>query len=259
MVTGVNGNVSTTMPMCEPCVLGKMTRQPFSGTRPVTTRLLERIHSDVCGAPSLEDLEGNKYFVTFIDDYTRVVMVFLIRAKSEVFEKFKIYQSRVETHFNNKIERLRCDGGGEYCSNVFKQYLKERGVVVEYTAAYNPEQTGVAERMNRTIMDRVRSMMAEANADDKLWGEAVMAATYLVNRSPTVALNSKTPFEMYFGRKPDVGNLRVWGCRAYVHVPKQRRKKKIANVAVPGMMVGYEINGYRILTPMTMWWWCQDT
>lgn len=249
LVEGVKDDVRNTLAKCEPCMMGKMTRQPFSNTRPKTSRPLERIHSDVCG-PMNEDLEGNRYYVSFLDDYTHLTMTFLMKKKSEVFEKFKTFHARVQSHFKERLEYFRCDGGGEYKSKEFQSYMREHGITIEYTAAYNPELNGVSERLNRTLMDKVRSMMTDSSLPSNMWGEAVMAATYLLNRSPTVALKNKTPFEMYYGRKPNIANLKVWGCKAYIHVPKERRTKLEPHCTI-GIMVGYDINGYRILNPRT--------
>ena len=123
--------------------------------------------------------------------------------------------------------------------------MADHGIRAEYNIPYNLELNGVAERMNRTLVEKARTMMHESQLPKSLWSEAIMAATYLVNRSPTAALVKKTPFEMWHKRQPDISNLRVFGCRAFVHIPKEKRKK-FDQASTEAVMVGYDINGYRL-------------
>lgn len=111
--------------------------------------------------------------------------------------------------FGSSVARMRCDNGGEYISRRCKEFCKEKGVVLEYTAAYTPEQNGRAERMNRTLVEKARSLIYESQLPKEMWGEAIMTALYLTNRSCTVALDDLTPTELWYGKKPDVSNLRV--------------------------------------------------
>lgn len=225
LADGVKGTVTNHLPFCEPCVLGKATGNPFMDTRQKTSRPLERVHTDVSGRMETQSIEGSNYYVTFIDDFTHHIVTYPIARKSNVLEKFKIYHNMATTHFNVKLEHLRCDGGSEYTSMNFKQYLAENGIRAEYNVPYNPKLNGVAERANRTILEKARSMRGDSGLSKCIWSEAVMTATYLINRSPTAALKHKTPFEMWHNRKPNISNLRVFGCRAFAQTPKQLRKK----------------------------------
>ena len=123
---------------CEPCLMGKMTKTPFSGTMERATDLLEIIHTDVCGPMSVEDHDRYRYILTFTDDLSRYEYVCLIKHKSETFEKFKEFQSEVENHRNKKIKFLQSDRGGEYLSYEFGLHLKQCGIVFQLTPPGTP-------------------------------------------------------------------------------------------------------------------------
>ena len=120
------------------------------------------VHSDVCGPMPTESIGGNKYFVTFMDDFYRYCAVYFLRSKSEIPDKFKEFEARVSNGCGERLGTLRSDNGGEYLSKEFWSYLKSRGIHHELTVPYSPQQNGVAERMNRTLLETARSMMAHA-------------------------------------------------------------------------------------------------
>lgn len=230
--------------LCEPCVLGKMTRQPFNHKGYRAKRPLELVHSDVCGPVSPTTWDNKNYFVTFIDDYTHFVMVYLIKHKSEVFEQFKNYYNYATKHFNCNLLKLRTDNGREYVSKEFEEFCKEKGIVMQYTVAYNPEMNGTAERMNRTLVDKARTLLIDSKMSKRFWGEAIFVSAYTTNRSPTSS-KDKTPSELWEGRKPNVSNMRVFGSIAYNHVPKELRKK-LDPKGKRLIMMGYCSSGYKL-------------
>ena len=124
---------------CEPCLMGKMTKTPFSGTMERATDLLEIIHIDVCGPMSVEPHGGYHYFLTFIDDFSRYGYIYLMKHMYETFEKFKEFQSEVENHRNKKIKFLRSDRGGEYLSYEFGLHLKQHWIVSQLTPPGTPQ------------------------------------------------------------------------------------------------------------------------
>src|SRR6266536_3736598 len=144
---------------CKPCLMGKMTKTPFSGTMERATDLLEIIHTDVCGPMSIDAHGRYHYFLTFTDDLSRYGYIYLMKHKSETFEKFKEFKSEVENHRNKKIKFLRSDRGGEYLSYEFGLHLKQCGIVSQLTPPRTPRRNGVSECCNRTLLDMVRSMM----------------------------------------------------------------------------------------------------
>lgn len=234
-------------PFCDSCLFGKQTRDSFKNMElPRSKRPLALVHSDVCGYFEECTFDGYRYYVTFIDDYTHFTVIYLLRHKNEVLKCFKQYEAMASAHFDKKISCLRTDNGTEYYNTEFIDFCNENGINMVSTVPYTPQQNGVSERMNRTIMDKARTMLHEANLSKEFWGEAVYVAAYLTNRSPTNALlDNSTPFEKWFGQKPDVSKLRIFGCTAYAHVPKEKRKKLDVR-SQPFLFIGYSNNGYRL-------------
>ena len=170
---------------CEPCLMGKMTKTPFSGTMERATDLLEIIHTNVCGPMSVEARGGYRYFLTFTDDLSRYGYIYLMKHKSETFEKFKEFQSEVENHRNKKIKFLRSDRGGEYLSYEFGLHLKQCGIVSQLMPPGTPQRNSVSERRNRTLLDMVRSMISLTDLPLSLWGYALETAAFTLNRAPS--------------------------------------------------------------------------
>ena len=228
---------------CEGCVEGKMARQPFHPVGEIRSkRPLELVHTDVCTMDS-ESLGGSKYFVTFIDDYSRCCAVFFMKHKSEVPEKFKQFLART-AGCGEKVGTLRSDRGGEYMSKSFKDFLTDQGIKIEFTAPDCPQQNGVAERMNRTLCEAARTMMSHANLPKSFWAEAVNTAAYTRNRLPTSS-HDTTPYERWYGKKPDLSRLRVFGCIAYAYV---QQRKKLDKRCERVRFVGYSMQSkaYRV-------------
>ena len=234
--------------VCQGCLMGKQHRNPFpkaSATR--AAEVMTTIHSDVCGPINVESLGKSKYFVTFIDDMSRYTHVYFLKHKSEVLEKFKEFVNLTTNETGNQVKILRTDNGGEYCSHEFAEYMKEKGILHQTTTPMNPEQNGIAERMNRTIVETARSMLHHAKLPTSFWAEAVSTAVYLRNRSPTVALSKKTPFECWYNVMPNLSNLRVFGCIANVHIADKSRRKFDAK-SKQAIFVGYPhgTKGYKL-------------
>ena len=193
---------------CESCALGKMHRQPFPKRGSYcATQPLEIIHTDLCGPIQVESLGGSRYILMFTDDYSRYTVVYCLKSKDQTLPKFIENVSLMEKQTGlgeRQVKVVRSDNGGEYTSSGFASYCAEKGIVHQFTNPYCPEQNGIAERLNRTIME---SMIHHAKLPIQFWAEAVNTAVYLHNHSPTAALKDKTPFECYFNKKPDISNL----------------------------------------------------
>ena len=185
--------------------------------------VLDLVHSDVCVPMQTRSLGGAFYFLLFIDDCTRYTWVYFLRRKSDVFEYFKEFRNMVEKQTEKSIKILRSDQGGEYKSGDFNKYCKDNGIVQQFTVPSTPQQNGVAERKNRTLVECARSMMKGKSLSNTFWGEAINTAVYLKNRSPTRSLDNITPFEALYGFKPVVQNLKVFGCTAFAHIPSTHK------------------------------------
>ncbi|KAJ9555126.1 hypothetical protein OSB04_009740 [Centaurea solstitialis] len=212
---------------CESCLSGKMTKQPFNNENERATDLLEIIHTDVCGPFSHVARGGYRYFITFTDDFSRYGYVYLMRHKSETFEKFKEYQNEVQNLLDKRIKFLRSDRGGEYLSDEFDNHLMECGIISQLTPPYTPQMNGVSERRNRTLLDM---------------GHALETAAHILNRAPTKSVE-KTPYELWKGKKPNISFLKIWGCEVYVKRPTSEKLKpksdKCFFVGYPKTTVGY--------------------
>jgi len=153
-------------------------------------------------------MQGHPYICTFIDNYSRYLHIVLLKAKNQVFKAFKTYKASEEAKYNNKykISTLVCDNRGEYLSDDFKVFLNKEGITYQLSSPYTPEQNGLAERLNQTLIKKTRSLIFKANIPLYLWGEAALAAVYIYNRSPHKALNYKTPYEYKYNKKPDISH-----------------------------------------------------
>ncbi|KAK4838721.1 hypothetical protein QYF36_015896 [Acer negundo] len=203
------------LPTCESCLEGKMTKRTFFAKGARATECLGLIHTDVCGPMSIQARGGYEYFITFIDDYSRFGYVYLMRHKSDAFDMIKAFKSEVENQLEKHIKILRSDRGGEYLSGEFQQYLIDNGIVSQFSAPGTPQQNGVAERRNRTLLEMVRSMLSYSTLPISFWGYALQTAIYILNDVPSKSV-PKTPHELWTGRKPSLQHLRIFGCPAHV-------------------------------------------
>ena len=156
--------------VCEQCLAGKAMRLPF-GKAKIACFPLELIHSDIGGPMNVRARHGGKYFITFIDDFTQFSHVYLISHISKALDCFKRYSTLFENQLNTKIKSLRTDRGREYLSDLFKAYCGEKGIARQLTSPYTPQQNGVAKRKNKTLLDMVRSMIAQAKLPISFWGD----------------------------------------------------------------------------------------
>ncbi|WVZ94596.1 hypothetical protein U9M48_040469 [Paspalum notatum var. saurae] len=227
---------------CESCLLGKMTKAPFTGVSERAENLLELIHTDVCGPMSTVARNDFQYFITFTDDFSRYGYVYLMRHKSESFEKFKEFQNEVQNHIGKTIKFLRSDRGSEYLSQEFGDHLRRCGIVPQLTPPGTPQWNGVSERRNRTLLDMVRSMMSQTDLPLYFWGYALETIAFILNRAPSKA-TEKTPYEIWTGKRPSLSFLKIWGCEAYV---KRLTSDKLTPKSEKCIFVGYprETKGY---------------
>lgn len=248
LVNGVDISAETEVTFCEGCVEGKLAKKPFKSIGGIRSkRKMQLIHSDVCGPMQNESVNGAKYFVTFIDDFSRCCKVYFMKQKNEVLSKFKEFEKTLSNECGQSITKLRTDNGGEYISKEFEEYLKAQGIHHEMTVPHSPQQNGVAERKNRTLVEAARSMLSHAKLPKMYWAEAVATAAYIQNRLPTSVLKQETPYERWCEKKPDLSHMKVFGCVAYAHIPAQERRK-LDKKTVKLRFVGYANNakGYRL-------------
>jgi hypothetical protein len=196
------------------------------------------MHSDVCGPMPSTSLSEYVYYVSFIDDYSHKTWVYFLKSKDEVLERFKEFKVLVENLFERKIKILRSNNGGEYTSNEFGSFCRDAEIKRELTTPYNPQQNGVAERKNRTIMEAIKTMIHDQDLPMHLWAEATRTTIYVQNRLSHSALGFKTPEEMFTRKKPKVSHLKIFGCPVFLHIPKEKRTK-LDPSGNKGIFVGY--------------------
>ena len=188
---------------------------------------LEIVYADNCGPMQTQDFWGHTYFMTIVYAKTRFKWTYLMLKKNDFPGIFVKWKSWVECQFNTKIKQLHTDGGGEFMDTNFQLFLSNQGMEHVVIPPYSPNMNGNAEIWNKVIVQTVSAMLHTTNLDIVFWGQASLAATYLINRSPTKGLAlQKTPYEALYRVKPYLGHIRIWGCRAYAHIPKESQKRK---------------------------------
>ena len=236
----------TDFEICINCIKGKQTNtRRFGANR--ATNVLELIHTDICGSFPTVSWNGQQYFITFIDDFLGYGYLYLIHEKSQSLEVFKSFKVEVENQLNKRIKNIRSDRGGEYygrydglgeqCPGPFSKFLEECDIVPQYTMLGSPSMNGVAERRNKMLKDKVRSMISHSNLPKSLWGEALKATAYILNRVPTKA-TTKTPYEFWTSKKPSLKHLHIWGCLAEAR-PYRPHEKKLDSRTVSCYFIGY--------------------
>lgn len=237
---------------CGVCQEGKLTKTKFPK---VATKhslaVMDLVHTDLCGPMQTKTPSKKSYILTFIDDHTKYTVIYLLQHKSETFSKLQEYVEMCLNMFGRKPKFIRSDRGGEHTGNEVVNYLKKNGIQIEYTVPHNPQQNGVAERKNRTLVEMSRCMLFGAGLPNTFWGEAVNMANHIQNRLPTKAAEV-TPFEGWFKRKPNIQHFEKFGAKCYVHIEAQKRQKLDAK-SFQAVLVGYDeqSKGYRCYNPKT--------
>ena len=222
---------------CEGCIYGKAHRLKF-GTRVRATAPGELIHCDVCGPFEMPSFRGYRYFVLFKDDFSRYRRVYFMKEKSEVSSKLEEMLAEARTS-GNTVKELLSDNGLEFDSEKVRKILQQHGVKQRLITPYTPQQNGCAERDNRTLVEAARAMLyAHSNLPKRLWAELVNTAAYIINRTGVSAVEGKSPFELWFGKKPSIKHLKVIGTTCYAYIPEQKRKK-LDKKALKCILIGY--------------------
>lgn len=232
---------------CETCHKGKMTTLPFPKGMHPCTELLEIVHSDIVGPMRVNSKGGARFFITFIDDSSRWCEVYFLSQKGNAIQAFKMYKAHVETQLGKTIKSFQTDNGREYCNREFDTLLADYGIERRLTVPRTPQQNGVAERMNRTLLDMARCLLLQSGLPSTFWAEAVATACHIRNRCPTSTLEGITPYEKWTGSLPSLNHMRVFGSTVYV-LDKDSSKDKFDPRSNKGIFVGYprESKGYRI-------------
>ena len=248
---GVPGNL-VLKGKCGVCEMGKHKRISFStSAKDRATEVLGLVHSDLMTVEQMS-LGGAKYVVIFTDDFSRYRSVYFMTNKCDTLGKFQDYVSEMRALTGGKmVKAFRSDNGGEYTGNDFKTYCKESGIKQTFSGPHAPQQNGVAERSIGIVEGGTRCNLIQSGLRKGFWAEAMASAVYAINRSPSTALGGDTPYHAFFGKHAKLDHLRPFGCRAYVHVYDEDRKKMDPK-AVEGIQMGYHPSNnrcYRVYIP----------
>ncbi|KAJ8706101.1 hypothetical protein PYW07_010878 [Mythimna separata] len=247
LLEGIPKEIESEYMKCAICIENKMHNLSFKNNRRRAEDILEIVHTDVNGPHNTTGYGGEKYFVTFIDDYSKLAKVYCIKAKDQVADCFMEYVNAVQNLTGKMIKELRCDNGREYMNNKMYSFAREKGIMIKACPPYVHELNGTAERYNRTIMDMARCLLAEAKVNRCYWPEVIKAAAYLKNRSLANTIVRKTPYEIFFNKKPSLKELKLYGSRVYVRIPEVNRRSKWDKKAELGILLGYVEVGYKVL------------
>ncbi|CAH9134641.1 unnamed protein product, partial [Cuscuta epithymum] len=216
-----------------------------------STTPLYLIHSDVWQSHVLSP-NGFKYYVIFIDDFSRFTWLYPMRHKSEVVRHFQIFKTMFENLLNSKIKIFQSDGGGEFDNYGMRDIFLQNGILFRKSCPDTPEQNGVAERKHRHLLELARIMLFEAKMPAIFWVDAVFTATYIINRLSTPNLNGATPFEKLFHHSLDYYSMRIFGCACFPNF-NVNSSNKLSTRSTLCVFLGYapEYKGYRCLDPLT--------
>lgn len=197
------------------------------------------------GPMRTQSLGGSSYIVCFVDDYTKKVFTYFLHSKAQVTATFIDFINLVENQTDCKVKVLRTDNGTEYVNQKLSNFLKQKGIVHQLSCPYSPQQNGVAERMNRTLIEKAKCMLFDAKLPKMFWAEAVKMSEYIINRTLSSSHNA-IPDELFYNCKVNLSHLRIFGCRVMVHVPATKRGK-LDEKSRQMTFVGYDDNtkGFR--------------
>ena len=237
---------------CESCELGKHHRSSYpSRTGPPTHRPFDLVHCDVWGPAPHTSPTGGKYYMVFVDDYTRASWTYILKSCKEVLSRVQHFLLEIITQYETVVKILRTENALEFTQKAIEDLCLAHGIIHQTTCPYTSQQNGVAERKHRHLLDMVRTLLLAMRVSQYLWCEAVLTATYLVNRLPSAALGGAIPLQR-LTPAADLFSLppRVFGCTAFVqdHTPGL---SKLAPRAQKGVFVGYSRTqkGYRVYFP----------
>ena len=237
--------------LCYGCVHGKHQRKKFTSKTPLQRASTPGyVHADLCGPMQKTSLGGARYMLVFKDDFSSYRRVFFLKQKNEVAINLGKFLLEAETA-GVKIRSLMTDGGGEFVNSSVKKILDQKGINLRVTMPYTPQQNGLAERENRTLIEAARSMIHGRNLPLSYWAEAVNTACHVLNRTGDTKIAGKSPIEVWNKNYHiKINHWRVFGSECYYHVPKENRRKWDKK-SKSGIFVGYcdEADGYRIYIP----------
>ncbi|KAJ9565966.1 hypothetical protein OSB04_001932 [Centaurea solstitialis] len=230
LVVGLPDFRYTKVSLCSACEKGKQTRASFKSKQMSSiSSPLQLLHMD---------LFGPKYTLVIVDEYSRYTWVFFLRSKSDAPEEIILFVRKMEKLNNLFVRSIRSDHGTEFKNSTLETFFDRKGISQNFSSVRTPQQNGVAERRNRTLIEAARSMLSEANLATQLWAEAVNTVCYTQNRSLIVKRFRRTPYELFRNRKPSIEHLHIFGCVCYI-LNNKDNLGKFDSKSDDGIFLGY--------------------
>ena len=248
-ISSIKNRLTTikTKTQCHICANSKMKKKSFKPSNKRSNKMFDLIHMDLVG-PIAPSVNGNKYFLTILDDFSRFGWVLFLQSKNDTFNHFINWYNKTFNFFNISIKAIRTDNGKEFLNNNFKIFCQQNGIYQQHTIPYNPSQNGRAERFNGILISSAKALLNEAKLSHTFWEFAIDTANFIHNRLPHQGINNQIPFEILYNKPVDYSIFRVFGCRVFFFIPKELRSK-FDNNSHPGIFLGYSNNpsAYKIL------------
>lgn len=253
---------SISLENCIPCIQAKITKKRNKEASTKATAYLDLIYIDIGGPIKPKALKGYKYYITFRDAYSKYLVVKLLRSRENIVDVIRTTIEELELEAksnssspiesskpfnNNRVKTLQLDN--KFKSKALEAYLVKKGIIVRYSAPYTPEQNGAAEIINRVLLNKVRALLNTSNLPKIVWGEALLTACYLYNRTPNSSIEFKTPYCLKYKQMPNISNIRVFGSLTYYKEPSMLIKK-LDSKAIPFYLIGFvRYNIYKLYNP----------
>ncbi|KAJ9555546.1 hypothetical protein OSB04_010160 [Centaurea solstitialis] len=239
LVIGLPDYRYTKESLCSACEKGKQTRASFKSKQISSiSSPLQLLHMDLFGPVNVQSIGGKKYTLVIVDEYSRYTWVFFLRAKSDAPEEIILFVRKMERLNNLAVRSIRSDHGTEFKNSTLESFFEQKGISQNFSSVRTPQQNGVAERRNRTLIEAARSMLSEANLATQFWAEAVNTACYTQNRSLIVKRFRRTAYELFRNRKPSIEHLHIFGCVCYI-LNNKDSLGKFDSKSDDGIFLGY--------------------
>jgi hypothetical protein len=250
--SGFLGQVKHDSVDCVSCQLAKQPALSFTNSDSSSHASFDLIHSDIWGPSPTATVGGSKYFVIFVDDFSRYTWIYLMHNRSELAQIYRTFAQMISTQFSKTIKIFRTDNAMEYRDSQFLDFIHTQGTIIQRSCAGTSQQNGRAERKHRHILDSVRAFLISASCPERFWGEAALTAVYTINRLPSSALQNVTPFERLYGTPASYSSLRVFGCACFVLLQSHEHSKLEPRSRLCCFLgYGIEHKGYRCWDPIS--------